>query len=300
MPVAAVSPVREGALEWTGEYRGLRIGEESSRVAFAAIEGLLDAPGLRTADRAALQRHGTVRGLDWLDARTVTLTLEVYARSTGELGRELDAVTTAFAPAAPPAPFRFRLPGVAGGGLREIRAVVRRRSIPIDVPYAHGHVAMVTVELYAADPLIYDPVVQSGSTGLPAPPSGGLSFPLRFPFSFGTAQIPGTVTCVNRGNFPAYPHFRIYGPVSLPRIVDMSTGDALELHTDVPAGQFVDVDTRTHETLLNGTAPRFYAVGGNTAWPTIRPGLSQLGFRSPFTAADSGAVLHIAWHSVWV
>lgn len=62
--------------DWTAEYRGVVIGSPDSPLAFTEIAGLLDAPAIRTNDRAALNRHGEQSGDDWFGSRTLTLTLD--------------------------------------------------------------------------------------------------------------------------------------------------------------------------------------------------------------------------------
>ncbi|WP_410591090.1 hypothetical protein [Amycolatopsis sp. lyj-23] len=301
---AAQAAAADVADEWTAEYRGLVIGAPDSPLSLAAVDGLLDVPGMRTSDRATLSRHGEVSGSDYLGSRTVTLTIEVYGRERAELAAALDAVTAAFAPAQPDAPLVFRFPGIAGGGIRFVAARVRKRTIPVNVEYAHG-LAMVTVELYCSSPLIVDPVIRSVSTTLPVPDAsgGGIRAPFRFPIKFGVPSERGIIRVVNDGTFTTYPRFIVRGPVETPQIVNLATAERLTFNYLLLAGEWLDVDTYTHEVLLNSTAPRFTTAGTGNTWLTCPPGMTEFAFQGsrldPGPAGD-GASLTCEWSSAWV
>lgn len=291
--------------DWIAEYRGLVIGAPGSALSFTAIEGLLSSPSVRTADRSVLNRHGEVTGHDFVASRTVTLTIEVNGRDGAEFFDAMNAVSVAFAPSREILPFVFRFPGIAGGnGTRFIAAKVRRRSAPVDVAFSK-YLAVVTVELYAPSPLILDVAKLTGNAGLPDPKAagGGIVFPLSFPIKFGSAPDPGVIRVVNAGSFDTFPRFRITGPVADPEIVNLGTGQKLTFRCVLAAGEWLDVDTYTHEVLLNGTAPRFFLAGGDNTWPTCPPGLTEIAFRGfrldPGPAGD-GATLSGEWASAWV
>lgn len=291
--------------DWTAEYRGLVIGAPASALSFTAIEGLLSSPSVRTADRAVLNRHGEVSGRDFVASRAVTLTIEINGRDAAEFFAAMNAVSIAFTPTRDLSPFVFRFPGIAGGtGTRFIAAKVRRRSAPVDIAFSK-YLATVTVELYAPSPLILDVTKLSGTAGLPNPnaPSGGISFPLTFPIRFGSPPDPGVIRVENKGSFDAFPRFRVSGPVADPQVVNLGTGERLTFRCVLAAGEWLDVDTYTHEVLFNGTAPRFVLPGSDNTWPTCPPGLTEIAFRGlrldPGPAGDDASLLG-EWASAWV
>ncbi|WP_410576635.1 phage distal tail protein [Amycolatopsis sp. lyj-108] len=290
--------------EWMAEYRGLIIGAPDSPLSLVAVDGLLDVPGMRTSDRAALSRHGDVSGSDYLGSRTVTLTIEAYGRDGAELADALNAVTAAFTPAAPDAPLVFRFPGIAGGGVRFVSARVRKRGIPVNVEYSNG-LAMVTVEMYCASPLIVSPVLLRDSAPLADANAlgGGIKPPFRFPIKFGPPRSLGIVRVLNEGNFTTYPKFIIRGPVTNPQIINLATGQMLSFNYTLLRGEWLDIDTYTHEVLLNGTAPRFLTSGTANTWLTCSPGLTEFvfrGFRIDPGSGGEGASLECQWTSAWV
>ncbi|MFE0020519.1 phage distal tail protein [Amycolatopsis sp. NPDC059021] len=304
MFAAAQRAALDVTAEWMAEYRGLVIGAPDSPLSLASVGGLLDLPGVRTSDRAALSRHGEVSGSDYLGARTVTLTIEVYGRERAELAAALDAVTAAFAPAQPDSPLVFRFPGIAGGAVRFVSARVRKREIPVNVEYTHG-VAMATVELYCASPLIVDPALMNSTVSLfdPNAPGGGVRPPFRFPLRFGAPQNRAVARVLNQGTFTTYPKFTIRGPVVDPQITNLATGESLSFRYVLQRGEWLDVDTYTHEVLLNGTAPRFLTPGPGNAWLTCPPGLTEFlfrGYRIDAGPDGDGAELSVRWTSAWV
>ncbi|MFF0144633.1 Phage tail protein [Amycolatopsis sulphurea] len=289
--------------QWMAEYRGLVIGAPDSALSLVAVDGLLDTPGLRTSDQVALARHGEVGGPDYLGSRTVSLTIEVYGRDATEFDAALADVMAAFSPALPDAPFTFWFPGVAGGGRRFVSARVRKRAIPVNVEYSN-HLAMVTAELYCPSPIIVTPELLSGRTSLANPdsPGGGTRTPFRFPIRFGRAAERGIVRVLNDGNFIAYPKFTVRGAVADPQIVNRRTGEALTLSYALLRDEWLDVDTYTHEVLLNGVAPRFLTSGTGNTWLTCPPGLTEFVFRGRRIGSDSGddAELVCEWSPTWV
>ncbi|MGW4158819.1 hypothetical protein [Streptomyces sp. NPDC004788] len=140
--------------DWTAEYAGLVMGEPDSAISIVGVDGLVSLPDVRTSDLTLVQQHGQYPGDDYLNGRTVTLTLEVYGATADEFAQALGQVYAAFAPAGPERPLRFRFPGLAAGRTAFVNARPRKRSGPVDLNFAN-RVCNIVVELYATDPHIY-------------------------------------------------------------------------------------------------------------------------------------------------
>ncbi|MEO6089277.1 MAG: hypothetical protein ABIQ18_39810 [Umezawaea sp.] len=285
--------------EWTAEYRGLVIGTPESALTFTEIAGLLDAPPVRTSDRATLNRHGEVSGQDWLGARTVTLTIEVNGDSATEFDAAMSAVVTAFAPTRDLAPFTFRFPGVAGGGPRVVWGKVRKRSTVIDWAYTHRY-ATVLVELYCPNPMITDPSLSTGRTKV-SNFGNGLRFPARFPLRFGASKPTEFIRVDNLGNFPTPFTFEVRGPIANPQIVNLTTGELIAISYVLLRDQWLVINTDTREVLLNGTTPQFLTPGRRTTWLTAPPGVNEIALRGA-RLPDPGfePELIAQWRSAWV
>ncbi|MER5638422.1 hypothetical protein ABT095_15855 [Kitasatospora sp. NPDC002227] len=139
--------------EWTCEYGGLLMGSPDSAISIVQVDGLLNLPDVRSADLTLVQRNGLWPGDDYLGGRTVTVTLEVYGRDAEEFSAALNAVQAAFRVGPAESRFRFRFPGVAGGGTAYVMARTRKRSAPLNLDFAY-HVCNIVVELFATAPEI--------------------------------------------------------------------------------------------------------------------------------------------------
>ncbi|MEU5693868.1 hypothetical protein [Actinosynnema sp. NPDC020468] len=288
--------------DWTAEYRGVVIGVPGSPLSFTEIAGLLDAPAVRTNDRATLNRHGEISGTDWLGARTVTLVIEVNAESADEFASNMAALNEAFAPVRSVSPFSFRFPGVAGGGSRVVWGKVRKRVTVMDWAYTH-HYATMSVELYCPEPFVLSTTSGTGRATLPAsiaPPGSGIRFPLVFPVRFGQSQSAEVVRVDNPGDFAAPLRLTLRGPIGDPAVVNLGTGEQLEFAYTLLAGQWLTVDTATRDVLFNGT-PRFLTPGRRNTWLTAPPGFSTFGLRG-VRLTDTGPEpeLIAEWSATWV
>lgn len=106
------------------------------------------------------------------------------------------------------------------------------------------------------DPYKYGPA-QTSTTGLPAPGSSGLGFPLFGStgfLEFGTAGDPGQVTLTNPGTADAWPTFTITGPVLGGVVItDIASGRQIVYSGDVPSsGVLLVVDSSVGRATLNG------------------------------------------------
>ena len=280
--------------DWEVQLGDLLLGGETP-YALVGTEGLLSIPEVISADRGRLQRHGGIPGEDFLGARTVVFQWEIYATGP-EFSRLLEALATATSPGGRERPVYFRIPGVAGGGVRCIFARPRKRDLPVDLTYFYG-APIATVEWVATDPRIYDAAEHTVSVGLPAGTGEGLEFPATDPLTFGTRPTAGSVTVTNAGNFPTPARYRIDGPCVNPRIENVTTGAVLAFRWTLEEGQWLDVDTNARTVRLNGTANRYEALY-EPGWADLAPGDNEIAFRAATSSED--ATLSVTWRSAWV
>lgn len=273
------------------EYRGLLLTDPYH---LRVIEGLLDMPEVRTADRPLLLRHGLHPGTDYLAGRSLLVQVDVVHHDETTFYDAVAELRAAFQVGSE-APLTFQLPGVADGELARIYARCRAFKAVIDDAYWEK-AARVAIRLDATDPRIYADDESSDSTSLPDS-VGGLTFPLTFPLSFGgVVSSGGRITAVNAGSFPAPWVARIDGPVNDPRIEHVGTGQKIDLELAVDAGDYVLLDSATRSVLLNGTASRYSALTTDSTWFELAPGSNELAFRA---AVSSAATVTVSWRSAW-
>lgn len=289
--------------DWQLQYRDLLIGPDSPYDA-PVIDGLAAIPELRSNDRARLRRHGELAGDDFLGGRTLTLTLAfkdpadcTEATLDQVFGQNMHALRLAFRPGEAEEPLSLQIPGVAWGAPGPVRVNCRPRRMAATIDRRWGRrVPAFAVELHATDPRIYDDAEQTGLAALPSP-SGGLTFPVTPPLVFGTVSTGGTILADNAGTFPTPVQFRIDGPVTNPRVENVTLGRALQLTYTLDASEHLLIDSDTRTVMLGGTASRYSALGEAPEWFDLAPGVNEIKF-SALTA--TAGTLTASWRSAWI
>lgn len=163
---------------------------------------------------------------------------------------------------------------------------------------------------FAPDPRKHDWLWQQPICSPPQPTAGGLAFPLNFGntgLDFGTPSSDSTVAQVgNYGTAPAYPLFRLEGPLSTPTVLHRETGRALRYTTDLAAGEELYINC---DGFAQRDVPAHAAVSsqrGNVAtllvregpgWPVVDPqAVATFALRS---YGQAGASLRVGLRSAW-
>lgn len=277
---------------WTAHYGGVLLGGPSA-IVLQEITGLLDAPEIRSSDKALLQRDGLVTGTDYLGGRIVHLSCVIL-----DGPKNVEDTLAAFQPGGPLRPFRFNFPGIAGGAGR-LMAKVRKRDIKLDQAYAYGAVRLA-VELFCPDPLLYSDT-EATTRVLPVTPRGSVKvFPLKFPFGFmraGAVGMAAPVPITVGGTTPTWPTYTITGPVSSPSITNRATSERIAVQIDVPPREVLTIDTRNRAVLLNG-ASRYGNLTADSRWFPLRPGVNDLVLDDLLGDKNRTAVAR--WRSAWL
>lgn len=276
--------------DWEMEYNDLLIGGDSD-YAVAEVRGLLDL-NVRTSDRALLRRHGLHPGEDFLSGRTVTVAVEVY--SSSGLDQAVQDFLEAFVPAGGEQGLAMQLPGIANGAKVRLNSRVRRRSSAVDLEWYRG-IPVILVELEATDPRLYAAAESSDTGRTISTTSGGLTWPLTWPLAWGTAAS-GTFVATNAGNFETPATFTLSGPLTNPRIENVTQGKTLDFGITLSASETLVVDTAARTVLLGGTASRYSTLTTASEWFQLGAGGDTIRL-----AADSGSgSMDTTWRSAWV
>lgn len=278
---------------WTVEWNGITFGEDSP-YGITSIAGLKKTPGLISADRERLRRHGETPGDNFLGARYVTLGFRVEGSTIAETHDLSDALSAAFRPDQDEQPWVFCLPGVAGSGVRRISARPIEFEEPTELEYRVG-ILSGAAQFKATDPRIYDNTETAQSVSLPTS-TGGLTWPAVWPAVWSATTQSGSMTVVNSGNFSAPWSARIDGPCDTPRIVNVTTGQFLEFTLTLAAGEWLDVDSDARTVVFGGTASRYSTIAAGSTWWDFEPGNTEIAFRASTTTA---ATLTVTSRSAW-
>jgi hypothetical protein len=109
--------------------------------------------------------------------------------------------------------------------------------------------------------------------GLPLA-TGGMTFPVTFPMTFGGTSISGDRNAPNAGNFEAPTTIRFDGPLTNPSLTHVGLGRNLTYNGTLAAGEYVVISTSPLRALLMGNASRTGLVSG-TPW-LVQPGPTNL------------------------
>lgn len=261
------------------EYDGLDISEAPYYP--SAVSGLLDSPELRSSLRPRLTRDGLHLGTTYLGGRTVALTLDVIGWTEAEHSSALATLTRALQVGEGLAPLRFQIPGVAEGRLARVNAMVSRYAAPV----AHEHYAWTStmaVEFISPDPRIYsDELVSVAVPSYTA--SGGLTFPITFPLTFGAGGDIGIANLVNDGNRSAPFVVEILGPCLNPTIIHLGQGRTMALDGALLSGQVLTLDTDARTVTVDGVTR--YNLLSSAQWFDLEPGSNEV----RFTVGDTDA-----------
>lgn len=283
--------------DWTCEYNGLVMGVPDAAVSIVGVDGLLSLPEIRSSDLTLVQRHGLWPGRDYMNGRTVTLTLEVYGSTREEFTEALNALQAAFTPGVAETPFRFRFPGAAADQTAYVMARVRKRSAPLDLNFAYMTCNMV-VELYSTGPYIFGDAPRTAvvkSFKRDKVPTG-LVLPAVVPWTI-QGQGPTPEDPVTRftqyGSVPARPVVTITDAAS-PTLFDDVTGESFAL--DYDGTVVIDSAAMTVTNAQGGDVSGFISVG--STWPELGPGEHRLRLRSrdEYTTATAS----LTWSDRWV
>ncbi|MEV7681524.1 hypothetical protein AB0O64_23665 [Streptomyces sp. NPDC088341] len=283
--------------DYQHELGGVVIGTRTP-VPIAAIEGLGRAD-VRTADVEPPTSDGVWLGADYYAGRTVRI--DAAIKTPGEPDRALDVLDALQRVHDEPAlrqtggattEFRLKFPG------RDVRVLLGRlRKCEADLSsLVHGWVPL-DMEFLAADHLYYGEELQRITIPLGMISGGGFTAPVVAPIVVnpapGGAVRPGWIDV--GGKAPTWPVLRISGPCANPLITHVESGRTLQMTTTIPAGDWVEIDTRpTWRSVLRrngGNVP----LAGTSRLDTfsLPPGRSEL--RWTATDPTNTARLTASW-----
>ncbi|MEU8791562.1 hypothetical protein [Streptomyces sp. NPDC048643] len=283
--------------DWTCEFNGLVVGEPDSAISIVGVDGLLSLPDVRTSDLTLVQRNGLWPGRDYMNGRTVTVTLEVYGSTREEFTEALNALQAAFTTGLDELPFRFRFPGAAADQTAYVMARVRRRSAPLDLNFAYLTCNMV-VELFSTAPYIIGDAPREATVKsfkrdkVPT----GLVIPVVVPWDVegqGPAPADPVARFTQYGSVPARPVVTITNGAS-PVLMDDVTGQFFGINYDGTVR--VDSAAMTATNDLGDDVSGFITLG--STWPEYGPGEHRLKLRSrdEYTTATAS----LTWSDRWV
>lgn len=119
-----------------------------------------------------------------------------------------------------------------------------------------------------------------------------------YPFS----APEGATLIVNGGDADVYPVLEVYGPAVDPTLTNVTTGQSIVFAgLTIPAGRYVEVDTRAHSALLDGVASSSVAHlidQSATSWWPLVVGEQRVEFIPDSSSGPS--VLIVRWRDAFI
>lgn len=199
------------------------------------------------------EQHGETDAGFRLDPRILRFKLNARANTPAVHYARRAELLGLFAPSNDPLTLRVTLPedGGAGSTVRDI-ACYFEKGLSFGAPSRRGLVQGAELVLRAPDPTFFDPAEKQASWAID--PEVGFVFPVYFPAIFGLGSIAGLVSLAYAGSWSVQPVIDITGPVTDPKIENLSTGEKIQLEYAVGGGERVTIDTRDgHKTVSNNS-----------------------------------------------
>lgn len=282
----------DGVNDWTLTWNGMTVGGSSNPYELVSITGLHEAPEVLTSDQNRARQHGQWAGTDLLGGRTIQAQIDIHGVHPSSVWQSFSQAVVPGQPSE--SVLEFQIPGVAGGTTARVGARVRRIALPIERNYSLG-LSNASVEWHCTDPRIYSSTETTLST-TQATSSGGLVMPAAAPLVFGGTASGGQIVATNGGEFPAPWTATIAGPVTTPRIENITTGQTITFNGTVADGQTLVISSLNRTVLLNGTASRYSWLTAGSSWFDLPAGSSTVRFAG---ASGSGSMTFV-FRSVWI
>lgn len=286
-------------------YRGLTFGQGTD-IYVNRAEGF-EGFEVRSSDSDLPRGDGSLRGLDYVAARTIAFELAVIEILGGDTTYEeyWTQLRETFRPTRDgDYELTFKRPGMP-------ERMVRCRPVQLVRREDYGRfntVGFPPVVLRAVDPRIYSAESRTGNVLVYAASQGGFDLPtevngLDFPGGSQTEFV-----AENTGTADAYPLIRFYGPttgtVTGVQLTNSTTGDVLEVAADIVTGQVLTVDMEAAATGANRLIVSLDGTSRYGDWQLPRsafalaPGSNTIRFEVIGTSTD--ALCNLAWRDTWM
>lgn len=257
------------------------------------------APLHRLTERGPMQHGETDRGYR-LDARTIVLRLNINSADLETAYDNRETMIAAFKPGDDPLLLRFTYPD---GRTRQI-ACYLVDGVDLDTGYWSGYWQVIPVRLYCPDPVWYDPTGDAQSFELGGSAETGGEIPMVVPMFVGSSVLDSDVAVTYDGTWQEYPLIRIVGPITNPKITNVTTDETLDFTGGtIAAGDWYDLDLRYgYKTIEDSTGANQIADLSNDSdlvtWHLAADPEAASGVNS-ITVTGTGVTLATTVHMTW-
>lgn len=129
--------------------------------------------------------------------------------------------------------------------------------------------------------------------------AAGSTFPVTYPVMWGSSKSTGSASITNAGDIAAYPSISIIGPISRPKITNVTTGEYIEFDTNLPTssdGIAIQYDADSISMTRNGANIYGSLTAGSSLF-RLRPGINT--FTLTGTSVGTGASAAVTASDAW-
>lgn len=251
-------------------------------------------PDIRVVDDTRTDADGTTDTTQFHGARAVTATLRL---SGSTRMADLDALRFFCHPGRRPT-----MTVTAPSMWAEARRIVLRAGQQ-SAPLKGSDGASLPVQVgWVAPDGILESALESTVTVLPSGQSStGLTYPVTYPVTYAATLSGGPVMVTNAGSAPVDHITRMYGPATGPVLSLDGVGSLSFPGLVIPAGDYVEVNSRERTVLANGLASvsRYgFLDFATTTWWRLQPGANLVRY-SP-GSYSAGAAALVTFRSGWL
>lgn len=244
---------------------------------------------LRTGDQAISGFNGSAFGRDYLDEKSVLMTLTGTIVDSGiSLMTMVNSARAAF----------YRSDGdtarsVYWSGLGYMQ-IARIRAADFQFQPGQQHI-VIPVQITSADGYLYGINPKAITLTTPQNFSGGGHIPAAIPYAIVAGGDASNANAVNDGTEFAYPTITIFGAAVNPYVQNLSTGGSIKFNGTLSDTDYITIDTYSETIVLNGIASR--VEDPSTQWWNLPPGTSILRFGAD--SYDNNANCTIEWRDTY-
>jgi hypothetical protein len=184
----------------------------------------------------------------------------------------------------------------------ERQAVVRGDTWACITDRTAGVILHATIQAAIPGGVLEDTATQTAVIRPSATSATGRTYPKTYPWSYTPANAGSVATLTSAGNVATAPMLRLYGACTEPVILNVTTGQQIELDDlTLVDGQYLDIDLDARTVLLNGDPSLSYYDRINFAtstWWKLQPGANIINVA--VATSDASCELDVSWTDRWI
>lgn len=235
------------------EYNGYVLGDDVTTF-MTSLTGWEDLPPIDSSNTLRPSSYGAWSGQKLPGQRILTWTGRFAPEDSASWVDLLETLKRAFT--IPMDTEELTIAVRTRDDIKVVFGACVQRAIPMDYTYSY-YGATVTIQFECSDPRKYSQDEKTVFIATPIDVADGLDYPLVYPLDYGVADLASDATVNNEGYAPTPVILEFQGPMSTPKLTNVTTGATLGFDITLTSTDVLTVNTR-NGTVLLGSADRLY------------------------------------------